>query len=104
MNPEAHADIAVLAERLDTVEAREESTRTRLENHLGEERTDRALLVEAITAIRMDVHALRAGKRVIIGLVVFFGAAMVAATSWTVKQMFRDYLIDNHVVEIRRIQ
>jgi hypothetical protein len=114
MNPAAHAPVAVLAERLGALEERqerhEEESRHRYEAHAADEAESRRAVAAALQAIQgsmhatqLDVHAIRTGKKLIVGLVVFFGAAMVGVTAWTVEHAFQDFLIKSGVVEMKRI-
>lgn len=111
MNPASHADFAVLEERIDTLEEREESTRRKFEAHLAEELADRKAVAEALQAIRFDVHEIRSGKRSLVrsakmavAVLAFGTAGFVAVARWTIVHWLQDLKIANDPSEWRRIQ
>jgi len=110
MNPAANADLAVLVERVDTLEEREESTRRKFEEHLTDEADSRRSTAESLQAIRFDVHEIRTGKKslvrmarlavLVLGLT---GAGVVVAAKWTLEHALADWQKQHNPAEWRTI-
>lgn len=99
MNPAAHADIAVLAERVDSLDQRLDSTRQRFDDHAQAQGIRDGELTRALQAIQLDVADIRAGKRamlwlarIVLAAVVTLGGGALLLGKWATDHYLQDRL------------
>lgn len=92
------ATIAVLAERVENLDEKLDSTRQRFDEHLTAEAGERRAMTIALEGIRFDVHEIRTGKKSMVrmarmGVAIFaFGiGGFVLAAKWTLEHALADW-------------
>jgi len=94
---------AEIRARIAALEAREESTRRRVDHVEATADRDYRSLVAAMEAIRLDVHALVVGGRIRLAVILTLGAGVLGITKWTLDHHVRDLQIQNSPAEWRKI-
>jgi hypothetical protein len=85
------ATIAVLAERVENLDEKLDSTRQRFDEHLEDEAGERRAMTAALEGIRFDVHAIREGKKAVLRML-SVGLFILGATGkWTLEHALTDW-------------